>query len=198
MIKPSWVADTNIRPRLPEASGLPIVPKEKLKVLLKWNHLTGYGDTRGCKEGKFRNCDLGGRYCTTQFVWCPLKHSLWGHSREKIKVERLEVLWEQERMNHWSVMRGAEHIPKCSFLGMVRANDSRAPVGQASLQNGLCTPRGTSTPCWALLGWSANGPFQQLQEQRKLVEIKKMYVFQRNWFLQWLSSLKNLEIPFCQ
>lgn len=75
-----------------------------------WNEITQHSDTYGCKEGKFRKCDLGCRYCSTQFAWRPLKQSLQGYGKKKIKTERSEVLSEQDRTNHKSVMSGAEHM----------------------------------------------------------------------------------------
>lgn len=71
-------------------------------------------------------------------------------------------------------------------------------MGQVSLQNGLCTSSGSGTTCWALLGWLGNVLILQLKQQWNFVETKKMDIFQRNLFVQWLSSLWNLEIALCQ
>lgn len=80
-------------------------PREKLNVLLKVNHASGYGDIhiQCCKEGLFKSRESGCRYCTIQYCWVLFKVlsiRIWQEENKEGKNRNEANLSEQERMNH--------------------------------------------------------------------------------------------------
>lgn len=117
----------------------------------------GYGASHAhsCKEGLFRNHESCCRYHTIQFCLVPFKAlpmRIWQEDNKEGKIRGKESFQSRRGWITGSLVRNEgsrAQVPKCSSPHILKAKGSCAPMGRASLQNGLRTSSGIHTTCWA-------------------------------------------------